>query len=153
MSGRHSGSTIQIIPHSEPRSGDSRKRTSESSTKDTDEKACVANPRESGKDNARDGRSGLERKTHEDEWIKCARCGQTGHMTREYYAKSTLDGVTHEGCYMCGEQGHFRRDCPEMKGQEARGRAFELNAGKARDELAIVTEICLEDKRKFIEVP
>ncbi|KAJ0441443.1 hypothetical protein HanIR_Chr16g0797811 [Helianthus annuus] len=38
-----------------------------------------------------------------------------------------------------GEQGHFERDCLKMKGQDARSRAFELNAGKARDDLAVVT--------------
>ncbi|XP_022024089.1 uncharacterized protein DDB_G0286299-like [Helianthus annuus] len=111
MSGRLSKSTIQIIPHSEPRSEDSRERKFESLRKDTDDKgdekrssgkAYVVNPRESGKDNARDGRRSFEKKTHEDERRKCARCGRTGHTTRECYAKSTLDGVTLEGCYECG---------------------------------------------------
>ncbi|XP_022027627.1 uncharacterized protein LOC110928877 [Helianthus annuus] len=148
MSGHHSGSTIQVIQHFEPRSGDSRKQKSESSKKDPEEKrekkrslekACVANSSGLGKDNAKDGRSGLEKKTHGDEQGKCATCGRTGHVTQECYAKNTSEGDKLEGCYECGEQGHFKRDCPKAKGQNARGRAFELNTGKARDDPAVVT--------------
>ena len=52
--------------------------------------ASAANPQESGK--GKDG-EGQE---------KCARCGRTGHVTPKCYAKSTLDGVTLEGCFVCG---------------------------------------------------
>ncbi|XP_021975443.1 uncharacterized protein LOC110870568 [Helianthus annuus] len=150
--GRHSGSTIQVIQHSEPRSGNSQKRKSESSKKDSDEKrdkkrstrkAYVANSSSSGKDNVKDGKSGSVKKTHGDEQGKCTRCGRTGHVTRECYAKSTSEGVKLEGRYECGEQGHFNRDCPKEKGKNARDRAFELNAGKVRDDPAVVTGIFL----------
>ncbi|XP_022041005.1 uncharacterized protein LOC110943571 [Helianthus annuus] len=138
--------------HSESKSGDSRKRKSESTRKESDEKrdrkcssgkAYVANSSSSRRDNFRDGRSSSEKKTHEDEQRKCARCGQTGHVTRECYAKSTSEGAKLEGCFQCGEQGHFKRDCSKAKGQNARGRAFELNAGKARDDPAVVTVMFL----------
>ncbi|XP_022042409.1 uncharacterized protein LOC110945080 [Helianthus annuus] len=130
------------------RKGDSRKRKSESSRKETDEKrdrkrssgkAYVANSSSSRRDNARDGRSNSEKKTHEDEQRKCARCGRTGHVIRECYAKRTSEGAKLEGCFQCGEQGHIKRDCPKAKGQNARGRAFELNSGTARDDPAVVT--------------
>ncbi|XP_022032496.1 uncharacterized protein LOC110933590 [Helianthus annuus] len=134
--------------HSESKSGDSKKHKSESLRKETDEKrdrkrgsgkAYVASSSSSRRDNARDGRSCSERKTNEDEQKKCARCGRTGHVTHECYAKSTSDGTKLEGCFQCGEQGHFKRDCPKAKGQNARGRAFELNAGKAHDDPSVVT--------------
>ncbi|XP_021979706.1 uncharacterized protein LOC110875815 [Helianthus annuus] len=105
---------------SEPRSRDSRKRKSESSKKDSDEK------RE-------------KKRAYGDEQGKCARCGRSGHVTRECYAKSTLKGVKLEGCYECREQGHYKRNCLNVKGQNARGKAFELNNGKARDDPAVVT--------------
>ncbi|XP_021971249.1 uncharacterized protein LOC110866408 [Helianthus annuus] len=97
--------------HSEPRAGDSWKRKSESS-KDSDEKrekkcnsgkAYVANSSGSGKDVARDGKSGSVKRAHGDEQGKCARCGRSGHVTRKCYAKSTSDGVKLEGCFECGE--------------------------------------------------
>ncbi|XP_022024307.1 uncharacterized protein LOC110924623 [Helianthus annuus] len=138
------------LGRSESKSGDSKKLKSESSRKETDEKrdrkrclgkAYVASSSSSRRDNARDGRSGSEKKTHEDEQKKCARCGRTGHVTRECYAKSTSEGAKLEGCFQCGEHGHFRRDCPKAKGQNARGRAFELNTGKARDDPTVVTSM------------
>ncbi|XP_022014858.1 uncharacterized protein LOC110914369 [Helianthus annuus] len=137
---------------SETKTEDSKKHKSESSRKETDDKrdrkrssrkAYVANSSSSRKDNATDSRSGSERNTHEDEQKKCRRCGRIGHIARECYAKSTMEGMKLEECFQCGEQGHFKKDCPKAGGQNARGSAFELNAGKARDDPAIVTGMFL----------
>ncbi|XP_021986374.1 uncharacterized protein LOC110882736 [Helianthus annuus] len=104
---------------SDPRSGDWRKRKSESSKLDSDVKgekkrgsgkAYVANSSGSGKDMARDGKGGSIKRARGDEQGKFARCGRSGHITREFYVKSTSEGVKLEGCYECGEQGHFKRN-------------------------------------------
>ncbi|XP_021974811.1 uncharacterized protein LOC110869916 [Helianthus annuus] len=83
------------------------------------------------------------KRTQGDDRMKCTRCGRSGHVARECFANNTLDGVKLEGFFKCGEQGHFKRNCPKMKGQNARGRAFDLNAGKARDDPTVVTGMFL----------
>ncbi|XP_021974786.1 uncharacterized protein LOC110869889 [Helianthus annuus] len=134
--------------HSESKTEVTKKRKSESSRKETEEKrnrkrsskkAYAANSSGTRKDGARDSRSGSERKALEDGQKKSNRCGRTGHVTRECYAWSTVEGSRLEGCFQCGEQGHIKKDCPKTGGQNVRGRAFELNAGKARDDPAVVT--------------
>ncbi|XP_022004576.1 uncharacterized protein LOC110902161 [Helianthus annuus] len=138
ISGCQNESVIRVIQRSEPRTGDSKKRKPESSKRNLEEergkkrslgRACVANPRESGK-----GKVG-------DEQEKCARCGQTGHVTPKCYAKSTLDGVKLKGCFVCGEQGHNKRNCPKPEVQDARGKSVEASAGKACKNPATVTGI------------
>ncbi|XP_022024572.1 uncharacterized protein LOC110924906 [Helianthus annuus] len=133
---------------SESKTEVTKKRKSESSRKETEEKrdrkrsskkAYAASSSGTRKDGTRDSRGGSERKTREEGQKKCNRCGRTRHATRECYAKSTVEGTRIEGCFQCGEQGHFKKDYPKAGGQNARGRAFELNAGKARDDPAVVT--------------
>ena len=46
------------------------------------------------------------------------------------------------GCYECGKPSHMRRDCPQLKkagGGAAKGRAFVIGSGEAKDDPNIVT--------------
>ncbi|XP_076955990.1 uncharacterized protein LOC143631008, partial [Bidens hawaiensis] len=42
-------------------------------------------------------------------------------------------------CYECGIEGHYRNECPKLKGQTSKGKAFEMNAKKARKDSSVVT--------------
>ncbi|XP_076924653.1 uncharacterized protein LOC143587172 [Bidens hawaiensis] len=39
--------------------------------------------------------------------------------------------------------GHFRKDCPKLRNQNVKGRAFELNAKKAKKDSSVVTGMFL----------
>ncbi|XP_076921669.1 uncharacterized protein LOC143583177 [Bidens hawaiensis] len=47
------------------------------------------------------------------------------------------------GCFECGNVGHYRKDCPKLRNQNAKGRAFELNAKKARKDSSVFTAMFL----------
>ncbi|XP_076885785.1 uncharacterized protein LOC143535407 [Bidens hawaiensis] len=60
-------------------------------------------------------------------------------MTRDCYAKIAIPtGSRAHGCFECGVIGHFINEC-KLKGQNARGKAFEMNAKKARKDSSVVT--------------
>ncbi|XP_021979885.1 DNA-binding protein HEXBP-like [Helianthus annuus] len=121
----HISLTIRIIQHTEHRIGDSGKRKLENSRKNSDKKdkkkcnsskVAAVNANGSGKKVVRKDKDGSMNKTQVVEQKKCSRCGRSGHVVRECYAKSTSYGVRLEGCFKCGEPGHIKRDCPELKG-------------------------------------
>ncbi|XP_076927606.1 uncharacterized protein LOC143591218 [Bidens hawaiensis] len=56
---------------------------------------------------------------------------------------ATPTGIRTHGCFKCAVIGHFRNECPKLKGQTARGKAFEMNAKKARKDSSLVTSTFL----------
>ena len=51
--------------------------------------------------------------------------------------------LSSRACYECGAEGHFKRNCPKLQRGNARGRAFEMNAGAARKDPSVVTSTFL----------
>ncbi|KAD3336539.1 hypothetical protein E3N88_32058 [Mikania micrantha] len=73
----------------------------------------------------------------------CGKCNKPGHTTKFCrYSGPTTNNQPKQGCYECGNVGHFRKDCPKLRnqgGNNARGRAFVLGAGEARKDPNLVT--------------
>nr|XP_043619828.1 uncharacterized protein LOC122591635 [Erigeron canadensis] len=78
----------------------------------------------------------------------CGRCKRTGHTIQNCRAPNLVvnnNNVVQKGCYECGNEGHMKRDCPRLRNQnnnnnhQARGRAFVIQAGEARQDPNIVT--------------
>ncbi|KAD4586096.1 hypothetical protein E3N88_23697 [Mikania micrantha] len=87
------------------------------------------------------------------ERYRCLKCGRHGHMAKDCRSKFPNNNNNHNqnqnnnqntsrGCYECGKPGHMRRDCPQLKkagGGAAKGRAFVIGSGEAKDDPNIVT--------------
>ncbi|KAD5960497.1 hypothetical protein E3N88_11969 [Mikania micrantha] len=77
--------------------------------------------------------------------VKCTNCGRNRHMAKECQSNPNLNkDNTLKGCFTCGKPGHMRRDCPQNKsagGNPARGRAFVIGSGEAKDDPNVITEL------------
>ncbi|KAD3641214.1 hypothetical protein E3N88_30438 [Mikania micrantha] len=77
--------------------------------------------------------------------VKCTNCGRNGHLAKDCRSNPNLNNNnqnTLKGCYECGKLGHMRRDCPQLKkggGGAAKGRAFVIGSGEAKDDPNVVT--------------
>ncbi|GJX28511.1 hypothetical protein Tco_0236590 [Tanacetum coccineum] len=49
--------------------------------------------------------------------IKCANFKKVGHLTRDCRSPAATNNQRNRTCYECGNQGHYRSDCPELKNQ------------------------------------
>ncbi|GJS65371.1 putative reverse transcriptase domain-containing protein [Tanacetum coccineum] len=71
--------------------------------------------------------------------VKCGNCKKVGHMTRDCRNHVAARNQRNLTCYECGNQGHYRSDCPELKNQnhgnqaegtKARGMVYALGGGE-----------------------
>ncbi|GJR76986.1 hypothetical protein Tco_0089351 [Tanacetum coccineum] len=70
---------------------------------------------------------------------KCANCKRAGHLTRDYKSPAAANNQRTLTCFDCGNQGHYRSDCPELRNRnngnqsgngEACGRVYALGGGE-----------------------
>ncbi|GKA74508.1 hypothetical protein Tco_0780810 [Tanacetum coccineum] len=47
--------------------------------------------------------------------VKCANCKKVGHLTRDRRSHAATNNQRNLTCYKCGNLGHYRSDCPELK--------------------------------------
>nr|GFA26028.1 hypothetical protein [Tanacetum cinerariifolium] len=71
--------------------------------------------------------------------VKCVNCKRVGHLTRDSRSLAATNNHRNPTCYQCGNQGHYRSDCPELKNQDhvnqargtgARGMVHSLERGE-----------------------
>ncbi|GJR86563.1 reverse transcriptase domain-containing protein [Tanacetum coccineum] len=91
--------------------------------------------------------------------VRCRKCNKVRHLTRDFKVTNSTTS-TQRGqivnqrvltCFECGRQGHYKSDCPKLKGQnhrnkagnkngidEARGKAYVLGGGDANPDSNVV---------------
>ncbi|GJV25237.1 putative zinc finger, CCHC-type containing protein [Tanacetum coccineum] len=71
--------------------------------------------------------------------VKCGNCKKVGHMTQDCRNPAAAKNQRTITCFICGNQGHYRSDCSELKNQnqgsqaegtEARGMMYVLGGGE-----------------------
>nr|GFA89739.1 reverse transcriptase domain-containing protein [Tanacetum cinerariifolium] len=76
--------------------------------------------------------------------IKCANCKRVGHLTRDCRSRAATNNHRNPTYYECGNQGHYRSDCPGLKNQDhgnqaggtgAHGMVHALEGGETNQDL------------------
>ncbi|XP_076950779.1 uncharacterized protein LOC143623856 [Bidens hawaiensis] len=104
--------------------------------------ATTSRPEKSASQDSQCNRCG---KIHVGDCWKCHMCNRFEHQTQYCFSKDSSSGLEKPiaGCFECGNMGHYRKDYPKLRKQNAKGRAFEINAKKARKDPSIVTGMFL----------
>ncbi|KAI3704076.1 hypothetical protein L1987_74283 [Smallanthus sonchifolius] len=92
---------------------------------------------------------------HSGKCTQCGKCKKYGHLAHKCRSNANPNKINqvagkvnlgtermNQGCFECGDPKHFRKDCPKLKNRndnQARGRAFVMGAGDARQDPNIVT--------------
>ncbi|GKC22751.1 putative reverse transcriptase domain-containing protein [Tanacetum coccineum] len=80
---------------------------------------------------------------------QCANCKRVSHLTRDCRSPATTNNQRNLTCYECGNQGHYKSDCPELKNQnhgnqaegtEARRIVYALGGGETNQDPKIIKD-------------
>ncbi|KAI3704519.1 hypothetical protein L1987_74741 [Smallanthus sonchifolius] len=102
---------------------------------------------------------------HSEKCTQCGKCKKYGHLAHNCWSNANPNNINqvagkvkpgigrmNQGCFECGDPKHFRKDCPKLKNRnnnQARGRAFVMGAGDARQDSNIVTDMLPVDLGSF----
>ncbi|GJU75594.1 putative reverse transcriptase domain-containing protein [Tanacetum coccineum] len=75
---------------------------------------------------------------------KCTNCKKVGYLTRDCWNPTTISNQRTITCYECGNQGHYKSDCPKLEtrnhrnqaeGTEVHGMVYALGGGETNQDL------------------
>nr|GEW20169.1 hypothetical protein [Tanacetum cinerariifolium] len=81
--------------------------------------------------------------------VTCANCKRVGHLTRDCRIPTAANNQRPFTCFECGEQGHYRNECPKLKNRndgnqttsgKAHGSVYALGRGETDQDPNNITD-------------